>query len=379
MTTTSFELEKRFAPYEAYQKRFEIKEPERFHDGYVFRLDYSPTTPDAVLQNDVITYLEEYRLQVKKSRYDLLYTRGDDDLLALRSSDNGESMLIIGQNSIKDREKQGKSIKKETADLIGMQKIQEYMEEAIEGETLLWASPPDPEVGYDYGFFYIGTVEKIDEEQKRLKMAAMRLDKGPTLRQFNSALSLLSQEEIHFDTVNQFISNPLRLKREVTQSEIDFVLGGSFEFVKDHREEARINEIKIKLQPYIDTFKSMVKEGASESMLRRMMFALENYTIYLKGEKAKIIFETEKKSSGSFIDQYSYIPPKVIGSCDIAPSGSSANMLGYGSIFSPTLAPMGKGSEKNWSYTWGECRLCNDKFTQVGPCKICKTCEKKFD
>jgi len=380
MTTTSIESGKRYLPADTFQRRFEVSQPESFHDGWVFRLDYPPSTPDAVLQEDVLTYLKEYRLKVKKSQYEILYTRDDNNSLALRSSDNGESMLKIGHNAIQDRERQGKSVKKETADLIGMQKIQEYVKAASEGDTLLWASPPDLDVGYDYGFFFVGTVQKIDDAQKKLNVSAIRLDKDPALSQFNTALSLLTQEKIHHETVNQFISNPLHVKREVTESELDFVLRGTFEFVRDQAEEKRVNTITIKLQPYIDTFKSLVREGAPKSMLRRMMFALENYAIQLKDEEwENVVFDDEKPAFGNFIDQFAFAPPKVIGSCDIAPSGSSPNVLGYNSIFSPTLGPMNGTSEKNWSYTWGKCIVCNDKFTQIGPCKICKTCEKKFD
>lgn len=37
------------------------------------------------------------------------------------------------------------------------------------------------------------------------------------------------------------------------------------------------------------------------------------------------------------------------------------------------------GSNETWSYHTGECVVCEKKNTQVGPCNICKVCEKKFD
>jgi hypothetical protein len=35
--------------------------------------------------------------------------------------------------------------------------------------------------------------------------------------------------------------------------------------------------------------------------------------------------------------------------------------------------------EKNWEYKIGDCRRCERKEISVGPCSICKDCEKKFD
>ena len=368
------------------QRTPEVTKPEVFHNDYVFRIDYAPDTPDAVLQNDVVTYLEEYRLKVQKSHYDLLYTKGNDGQLALRSSDNGGSMVAIGRNAISDRLKNGHSVVKESADLLGMQKIEEYMTDAKAGDTILWASPPDPSVGYDYGFFYVGQVEALQGEGKRLKMAAIRLDNSPALQQFNSALSLLKQEPVAFETVNEFISNPQRIERAVAEQELDFVLKGTFEFQADPKEEAKKLYIKTKIQPYIDTLKLFVKDGASKNILRRMMFALENYTLQLSSEYDQgvsgqtVVYEDASRSLslGQFIDRHAYVPPKVVGSCDVDSSATSPNTLGYTSIFSPGSFSLG-GEQKEWSYTLGECRVCEDKFTQVGPCKICKTCEKKFD
>lgn len=39
--------------------------------------------------------------------------------------------------------------------------------------------------------------------------------------------------------------------------------------------------------------------------------------------------------------------------------------------------PMFATSETEWTYTAGHCRVC-ETDTEVGPCKICKDCEKKF-
>lgn len=35
--------------------------------------------------------------------------------------------------------------------------------------------------------------------------------------------------------------------------------------------------------------------------------------------------------------------------------------------------------EKDWDYHRGDCRVCESKNLEVGPCDICKTCEKTFD
>jgi hypothetical protein len=359
-------MQERYIDYTAILEKGAAKAPEiqSFHDGYVFRVDYSSDTPEAVLRNDMLTYLAEYRLEVKKTAYELTYSRG-----ALRSADDGEAMTTIGKNGITERIRQGKSVKKETADLLGMQRIEQYMAEAEEGDSIAWASPPDPTVGYEYGFIYFGTVEKADNDNKKLKMNAVRLDENPSLQQFSEALSLLTQKSVEFTTVNECISNPQYIRRNIPMQEIDFILRGTFAFTADEQEEQRKKRVLKALSPYIDEWVERVGQDPSYPERRRYVNTLENLTrefdrrfTEVESISEETIFDM-RLPNGSLADlqeKYGYVPPKIVGSCDDAGAqGTSPDILGYNSIFSSVFS---MDSEKTLSCT---CPFCNKKVDAI--------------
>lgn len=59
--------------------------------------------------------------------------------------------------------------------------------------------------------------------------------------------------------------------------------------------------------------------------------------------------------------------------------GISSSISSFSSEFRQMRQNSGKNSEKKWTYHEGECNLCHKKPAMVGPCNICKDCEKGFD
>lgn len=346
---------------------------ESFHDGYIFRVDYDPNTARAVLENDIDTYIAEYRLGIQKSEYKLQYSRGTEGKLALRSSDNDESMLAIGRRGIKQREVDGKSTRKETADLLGMYRLEDFMAQSQHGDTMLWVSPPDDEVGYEYGFFYVGKVEEKAQGEKTLNMNAIRLDNKPSFQQCNDALSLLTQQQTDHSTANEFVSNPYHVRREISDQELQFVLKGVFAFEHDEKQETRKKRVLTLLTPYKETFFSAVRNGSSKEEKQKLLFSIENLALEL--HKKLEAEETNEQTvfldysslapidKDALIDAYGFKPPRVAGTCDdMEQQGGSPNIFGYDSVFArgtPGGAPEFGTSYDKYGKMSFNCPKCN--------------------
>ena len=81
--------------------------------------------------------------------------------------------------------------------------------------------------------------------------------------------------------------------------------------------------------------------------------------------------QQEKDKARAIYAKEQFVSTEILRSGGANPSGRFSCPLGAYDAFL-------LHSRTKWEYHHGICRLCND-FTEVGPCKICKTCEKKFD
>ena len=336
----------------------EQKKRERLYGIADFRLRYGPETARQDILNDITSYLGEYRLQVQKYDFDQYYTHGQDGELKLRAKPSDISMTEIGEHAIKDRNARRLSTYKESADLMGIKKIESLVALAKQGDTILYASPPDPKVGFGYGFVYIGDVEVTNTQEKVLHMTAIRIDNKPTLDQFNSAFSMLTQQEVKHKEPNDFIRGIHLLKRTVHPSEVDFVLQGNFDFTPDANAQLRMQTVMRRLKPYKTHFTDSVLSGVSGEEQEEEFFNLENLTIQFAKEydadikNGKVgVFRGESKVSRQeyhrSVRENSHRPPPVSGgSCPENQMTQSPDMYGIGSTFgSPTMvvsySPMG--------------------------------------
>jgi len=65
------------------------------------------------------------------------------------------------------------------------------------------------------------------------------------------------------------------------------------------------------------------------------------------------------------------------GSCGISNSRALKNTGRLSSPFNFFFS--GGKSEGKWEYHLGSCRVCHAESVEVGPCSVCKICERKFD
>lgn len=314
------------------------KKKKNFGGSEAFRLEYDPRTPEKALYDDIVSYLGEYRFQLPEYRFTQFY--GADNILR---SELGDPMVKVGEEGIKQRIADGESVDKVTADVSGLKKVQSILADAKDGDRIIYASPPDPEYGFTYGFMYDGRVEEIAGGEKQLHMRALRLENNPQLSQFNESYLHVSGSKYSFATPNEFIENPVHVTKQLSDVDINHILYTCFQFDSDANQQIIFQEVIAEMDPYIRKVIKMIQK--EDDQQGKAMHALENYAIILKdkkeqqGKREVLIFSEEKQKVpddfGNFMKAYGYQPPAVAGSCGLTAKGGRGgnDMFGTGSVF----------------------------------------------
>lgn len=325
------------------------------------------------IANNLSRYLGEYRLGVK---FDELFYRkernpftGEDYLAA---SEPGP-VLNVYRRAIDVKRKNGLSGKREVAECLGFAKLEKELLSSSSDQLFIWVSPPGLRLeGYgEYSFTFVGQkVKDPDTLEERIRVIPYR--NIFSLEEHKAYLSRFDKNVENFQSDTQFLANPVVFSptEEIrTPEEIIHFLG--------EREKISIEwfqKLVDRLDPLIQRYLYLVEINASDEELTKVKYAMENYTIAIKDElEGKIKVERLKESIVGRSDLERTIeiwgsnaPPVIGGSC-----GSTTA--------SKTLEDFHKVANKSWEYHTGDCVVCGSKNVDVGPCKICKNCEKKFD
>lgn len=323
-------IERRFTP----QKKFA---PD------AFRIEYGNGIPEQVIFDDVVSYLGEYRFSLPKYSYTLKFSDGK-----LRDPHRNDSMEELSQRAIDRKVKEGKSFVREKAELRGFQSLNDELQCAKIGSTIIWASPPGPkEDGYgDYGFVYFGKVETNNLEEKNIKMTAMRVER-PNAEQFNRALRMLGGKKEHA-TAEEFLANPNILAEDLKEGYVDAILKTVFNFKPNEEEQEKFNRIIKRMFP-------LIWELAKNSYRTKQdLYALENCALKLKRDHD--FFDRKAPSRlEDLASVYRDEPPKVAGSCG---STGSSNGIKSSNIFN-SLSSLNSLLSENAE--WFICPECNYK------------------
>lgn len=357
-----------------------LRKPRREKLGSdAFNLEYDTPPTRAELRRDIVSYLGEYRLQVQKHNYDLVFGRDKDHRgdITLRDIDRGPSLHHMAKKTLESRTLEGKPTHREEAEKQGLELLNEQLRSSKEGDTVLWASPPGPkEQGYgDYGFIYAGKVHMLDNGERQVAMTAIRIEKPLSLEQDNGrdpwtarigdVITILSGQPTSCKTAEDFLATPLIIKREVTDRMIDRVLQESFDFVPNDQEQKQTEAIIKKMDPLIEEFISRMETGSKEERLKAF-YVLENYALALKDQEEKeskqtVIYE-KAVSLDSLAISYGHMPPPMAGSC-----GST------GGVKSNGIASM-SGSNRLSSYLLNSSESSSDM-----KCVTCPFCKEMVD
>lgn len=317
------------------------------------------------IRDNILRYLGEYRLGVK---FDEFFYREEKDPLTgethLASSEPG-AIRDIFRRAITAREQKGLSVRREVAECLGFQKLEQELLSSPNESLFIWVSPPGPrEDGYGlYSFTFVGQV--INDPFKGRKIRVIPYRNIATLETHGQTLSYFSDRAQQFAKDTDFLAEPITFSPNdeiQTPEDILEFMGEQEKFNIDWMEWLK-GRVGFLIDGYID----LVRSDASEDELLRSRNAIENYTIRIRDEiiagfgnntPLNINMVSARRI---FDDLGNKTPPPVSGSC-----GS-------------TLMEHHEKNNKKWEYHTGDCVVCHTKGIDVGPCSICKNCEKEFD
>lgn len=337
---------------ERYQPRQVL--PREIVGSKAFPLEYKDNLYSKTsIQEDIVSYLGEYRFEIPKYEYSLFYSRNDTDRISVFAKD-GESMTAKSRRAIAERKQREDPTHREENETVGLQIFEQQLLRAKDGDTLFWASPPGPEEeGYgNYGFVYSGKIH-----EGTIRMAALRVE-NPTIEQYNRAMSILTGSRFNFVHADDFLRSPHIVSASIPDSYIEHILKQEFFYVPDEQKQKEFESIIRVLEPLIDRAVFAIQNGSKEGKLTTF-YALENYAIELRDHhrettlKEGVQYLIESTDLDHIISSRSYQPPMARGSCG---STEQSNMLFSGdSVVSNVLTTDKYGSREF------NCPKCNKK------------------
>lgn len=339
-------------------------------EAQAFRHEFYKCATKRQIEDDVVSYLAEYRLEVAEFNYTLGLTDGN-----LIDPASGESIVDKARKAIQVREQDGLNSSRERAELEGLVSLTDQITENPNG-TVVWFSPPGAEEdGYGkYGFGYVGKVNG-----NVLEMTAIRVD-DPQMIDFNKAKDALWGGE-EFLVAEDFLRSPKVI--DVEANKVKEFIHGNFEI--KNKEGSRVFErIRSNLSSVINEYAQVALVGTEEEQ-HLALHVVENLTIELKKKyeseyaKGNVVYLTDYQvptlAQALGIKRYITPPPKVRGSC------GSTGKIESNDIFRNIKSIAKKGSTKQRDFEFNEsgpCRLCQ-RDVPCGPCFICERCNDSID
>lgn len=290
---------------------------------------------EADIRDDIRSYLGEYRFELQQYQYELLYSARDGEGYKLRDPNIGEAMTTKATRAILDRQQAGKSINREKAELVGLERLEHQLQTATTGDLVLWASPPGPkEEGYgEYGFVFIGTVDRSTASETTLHMTALRVEK-PTLSQFNRFVEQLIEQRQEKQTAESFLVDP-RIVRGLQKRDAEMAAETQFGMKIDLQGQRIFDDAMQRLTPLIDQFIQMARYGSKEEKLQAF-HAIENVALALKDRLKKrqptdvydaLLDKTVVLQLQEVMHTYNYEPPIAPGSCRSTETSINSNNI----------------------------------------------------
>jgi len=219
-------------------------------------------------------------------------------------------------------------------------------------KTLIWISPPSEEVGHTESRFVIFEIGKA---QILCRAICSDFNEKDCLRAAEQLVAFSPLNLLLIETSDNLRRIPIPFEPPRGQSWVDFLeeaMGPSLVW----RNIRAGKDVRAKGKN-LAMAESIVGKHYSE-----IASAKGNYEHLVVGRR----LELEAKSQG--------ISFQSVGSCGIS---NSEALRGFG-VFNILFFFADFKSEKSWDYHAGQCRVCGLDLP-VGPCNICKNCEKKFE
>ncbi len=343
--------------------------PNNDQEARAFKHEFYKTAMDRQIEDDIVSYLGEYRFEVSEFEYRLDIIK--DQLVDPAS---GDLMVEKAKKAIEEKKKEGISAKREEAELVGLISLQDQLRDNPDG-TVVWFSPPGPkELGYgEYGFSYIGK-----RRGEVLEMTAIRLE-DPKLSDFNRATQALWGKD-DFKKAEEFLSLPMVLGIDLQRAK-EFI-HGNFEIKDDQSKTVFAKAMRV-LEPQRKEFIQVVKRGVKKE-IHDAIHTMENLSLELKAiykeelAPGNVVFLQDYQAPALVfamqMEKYTVPPPAVGGSCGITVRQESNDIFR-----NLNTSPKTVTKDRDFDFDQpGPCRLC-ERDVPCGPCKICESCNDKID
>lgn len=308
-------------------------------------------------KGNILGYLGEYRLAVK---FDEIFYRvgvGPTGEKFLAASEE-EPISQKFRKAIFQREKEGKDSRREVAECIGFEKIEEAF---LRGEEFLflWISPEGKkEDGYGYySFTFIGEVK-----DNRVRIIPYR--NQLSLAEHREVANIFSKESERLKTDVDFLANPIFIKKQAGIRNAQDILLQIGE--KERMDLSWKQKLEAKVGSLINLFIDGIKRNAPDLELERVKRAIENLTLDKKTEIAAGEFSPPIYGSAYLVETYGrYAPPPVGGSCG---SSSSSTLKEFHSEFNSESDALGERE-----FPCPECKKMNRRpyNEKISHCQHC--------
>lgn len=281
-------------------------------DSDAFALEYHRRRAANAIRTDLESYLGEYRFQIHRYDYELIYSDGH-----LRDIHEGESLIDKTQRAIEKRLVFRKSFSREVAEHKGIAYLDKTLQNAKLGDIILWASPPgSKEDGYGkYGYIFKGVIDRSDGHGNHIRMSALRIDREE-LDAYNGVINETIGAPIFFRNTEDFLANPFVLHSVRKDPEMVILekfgqkldVGNRFDF-----------SMQI-LSPLVKEFIRAVKLGLPKDELRKIFYSIENLALQIKENTLPMDYRTLVRTmlldAPGLIAQFgSHRAPFAAGSC----------------------------------------------------------------
>lgn len=335
------------------------------------------------------TLSERFNVLSSTIRYDIK----DNVLYGENTDEPFINMLVRGREY---RKVHGKPIdrEREQAEVEGFSLIEAALcdQNASLGTMMVSVSPRGDEGSvYQHNFYDIYT---LSEDENGRYIDFRRYSAGLTRDKFALKASELdlSYSAGQVPTDAEFLRKPIKLESKKSPFQSADEVHEYFHTEHDYMTvEEFESEILRYCAPLILNYINALCENPDASEVQGINFNSILNKSDLRAEIAKkkkqgvFIYDDEmvlasRESLEREVNRLGRLPVRIVSTGCGELGGVGVTMTGESNGTGPmSVSFFGQSESKNWSYSWGECVMCKDRFTQVGPCKICKSCEKKFD
>lgn len=275
-----------------------------------------------------------------------------------------------------------------------LQNLSKDLVHAQDGDTFIWSSPPPEGIENEtYGGYTMTHIYEIREVKGKKVLVGRDVKNNLDLFAQKNLLEHFAQMEIFNGTPSSLdiLGTLVKTERGVSSHDVELTIKEQESYEDIENDEKKFDTILDLYKPQLESI--FYQLGSSDVSEKEITEAFKAWAkeVYLGNEVLKLRKKNyhEGRGDGVSEDEYRYLRNSLDARfANRISGGSCGGNIGftkglYQDSFSylPTYVAPSFGMHTNgkWEYHTGNCRVCFSSNIEVGPCSICKICEKKFN